>query len=70
MNNLTTSKCNIKLLIQPRKAFTRGRTDHFVTYLQFTVKVFFPTAETELLFSIHFHKKEEHFSPLILSFGL
>jgi len=52
MNNLTTSKCNIKLLIQPRKAFTRCRTDHFITYLQFTIKVFFPTAATELLFSI------------------
>jgi len=35
-----------------RKSLTRGPTDRFVTYLQFSIKVCFSTTETEVLFPI------------------
>jgi len=48
-------------------ALTRGRTDHFVTYLQFPVTVCFSTAETELFFAVSLSPEKEH-SRVILNF--
>jgi len=54
--NAHAARYNLNLLsTQTRKALTRGRTDHFVTYSQFPINVCFLTAETELLFPVYFH---------------
>jgi len=51
-------------LVKAGKALTWGRTDHFVTYLQFSIMVCFSTAETERLFrvSLSLWPKTEIFS--------
>jgi len=46
------------------KALTQGRTDHFVTYLPFPVKVCFSQ------FYFYFHSLYNHFPPICLNFNL
>jgi len=50
----------------------KAHTDHFVTYLQFPIKVGFSSTETEPFsqFNRHFQPKNEHFLPATWDFYL
>jgi len=47
------------LLFGIEKALTQDRTDHFVSYLQFPILVFFATAKTELFPNFAFNLTEK-----------